>query len=171
MCEPTTRTAKKTPRVCVQVQMLRVLFVLHRRRVAGHVYRTGVAGHDAFLAAGGGGQLDGPSTLAPPVDSLPAVFVVARRTPSRSFPRASTSPAASACAHGLSASPDQTSAGGLRGPPGPYAARLPPGNRSPWRSDLIVLTRFTFQLSLHTKVESNVYRKPGSFNLNSRPAN
>ena len=35
----------------------------------------------------------------------------------------------------------------LRGPPGLYAVRLPPGNRSPWRSDLIVLTRFTFRLA------------------------
>jgi CheY-like chemotaxis protein len=49
------------------------------------------------------------------------------------------SPAAIAC--GLSATPDPTAACGLRGPPGRSAgpgrsaARLPPGNRSPCRSE------------------------------------
>jgi len=56
MAGSTTRTTKKTPRVCAQTQKLRVLFVLHRGRAAQHVYRTGVAGHDVFLAGGGKGS-------------------------------------------------------------------------------------------------------------------
>ena len=95
MTVSTKRTTNKLPRVWAQAQTLRVLFVSHRWKKgtgafcakhpegrsgkmrlspfsARHEYRTGVAGRDAFLA--GGGQLDGPAALAPPVDSLPKPF-------------------------------------------------------------------------------------------------